>query len=773
MPEAVGPSQGSDLPPSDDPYADQFADGAVAHPGRRYQSESALDHAYHERGCARTIARSWLFDSLTLAVICCNAVWLCYDADRPPDPSVVDLPMHVVVVENAFCFFFTLELTVRFCAFKSVCLAAHNSWFCFDFVLVLLMVGETWVLPAIASSVKGPAGLSMLRLLRLLRLTRMARLMRSIPELLTLLHGMAAAVRSVFSIFTLLILLLYVFGIVFTAQVEAIHGRWVAITEALQRGDSLDEAQVELCGWSGTSCDQDWGIPYEELHANYRTVARSMFTLFGGGTLLDDLNGTLQLLRDGPGSAPVLFWVFILYILISSFTLLNMLVGVLCEVVAATSEGEMENNIKRDAVQTLTAVFEKIDSNKNERITAFEFETMQFDDEVDGAFSMLGLQPKHTRILARCLFEDDPDTLERQEQLEAIRKAVAGPVEVVDQDSPTGEGETQSLASPRSDAPEQEDPAERRRRESMRRSLTTPVVPAEAKAPVPTTRRRWSLSRSGSQLVKPEQNGHEENRRESKPRLKRRQTFKGTRELDFSEFLDEVIRLRPRNTSCVLDICELRKSIRHVFRRMEEALLKLVQASRVAVGRQKRWNQRRLLELQTRGRFGRTPVDLTTAEFEVFLDSRLQAVRESLLAIRNQLGATTGRWVALPSLEGTDAVHAAYSGVPAQTQPLAHERPPSPQPGWLRGLPELAALQEPGGASPAKSTPGVRDPSRQSDTPTSGGHRSTAPPLRGSGPSRTAESAVDAESPQGDTFAGSWAYLPGAIRTGSQSVRRR
>ena len=61
-----------------------------------------------------------------------------------------------------------------------------------------------------------------------------------------------------------------------------------------------------------------------------------MFTLFLSGTLLDNITAvSLEIIQKPDGTYHNLTMMFflLLYILISSFTILNMLIGVLCEVV--------------------------------------------------------------------------------------------------------------------------------------------------------------------------------------------------------------------------------------------------------------------------------------------------------------------------------------------------------------------------------------------------------------------------------------------------------
>merc|ERR1712032_1495084 len=103
--------------------------------------------------------------------------------------------------------------------------AFKDTWFCFDSLLVGLMVWETWIivlLVAIVSDGIGGGGLKKLaifrlfRLLRLTRVARLARLLRAFPELLVLTKGALMGLRSVGATLVLLAGTIYVYSIMFT-----------------------------------------------------------------------------------------------------------------------------------------------------------------------------------------------------------------------------------------------------------------------------------------------------------------------------------------------------------------------------------------------------------------------------------------------------------------------------------------------------------------------------------------------------------------------------
>eukprot|EP00444_Apocalathium_aciculiferum_P037123 CAMPEP_0183484080 /NCGR_PEP_ID=MMETSP0370-20130417/178741_1 /TAXON_ID=268820 /ORGANISM="Peridinium aciculiferum, Strain PAER-2" /LENGTH=761 /DNA_ID=CAMNT_0025677367 /DNA_START=39 /DNA_END=2326 /DNA_ORIENTATION=- len=403
---------------------------------------------YKRVGCWQAIARNQYFENLTLLVIIANALWFWVDTDLNTADTLIQADLMFQIMENLFCLFFTLELIIRFMAFRikktaftdrwfvfdvvlvgmmiletwvvTLILMALNSsngmrgvasmvrtmrlmgwraikttaftdrWFVFDVVLVGMMILETWVLTLIlmaSNSSNGMRGLrnaSMVRTLRLLRMARMvriARLLRAVPELVVMLKGIAAAIRSVMVTLVLLALILYVFGVslrlilndtdagkkYFFQQRHArcrIHGQDNALDEdgAMARMARLLRAVPELLVMIkgivaairsvvvilvllalilyvfGVSLrlilnDTDAGKKY------FSTVANSMLSLVLYGIIMDNTSAVVQEIGEAsPVSAALIF----VFILLASFTVLNMLVGVMCETVHVVSERESE-----------------------------------------------------------------------------------------------------------------------------------------------------------------------------------------------------------------------------------------------------------------------------------------------------------------------------------------------------------------------------------------------------------------------------------------------
>lgn len=100
---------------------------------------------------------------------------------------------------------------------------------------------------------------------------------------------------------------------------------------------------------------------------------------------------------------------FIAFVLISSFTMLNMLIGILCEVVQATGEGQRYKNTETKMREAITTLFQGMDKDKNGEITREEFVSMKSDKYVMDSLQELDVKPKHFEMYAELLFREDAD----------------------------------------------------------------------------------------------------------------------------------------------------------------------------------------------------------------------------------------------------------------------------------------------------------------------------------------------------------------------------
>jgi voltage-gated sodium channel len=167
--------------------------------------------------------------------------------------------------------------------------------------------------------------------------------MRAVPEMMVIIKGMVASTRSVLCTGFLLMLVLYTFCILFT---DAYHER--TYPEGVEGGEEEDM---------------------------FGTMGKSMFSLFIMGTVLDDVTAAANVIRATDKKDPMMT-AFIIFILISSFMMLNMLIGVLVEVVGATAEGEREKAIETNVREAIAQIFNSMDKDSNREISRGEFLAM-------------------------------------------------------------------------------------------------------------------------------------------------------------------------------------------------------------------------------------------------------------------------------------------------------------------------------------------------------------------------------------------------------------
>jgi len=277
---------------------------------------------YKNKGIFQKIARHHFFENTTLAVIGLNAIWIAVDTDKNDADVLIRAPVIFQVADHFFCAYFSIELFVRYKAFAKKVDGLKDAWFVFDSFMVFIMVMETWVMSTVllaTGSADGNSGanplgnattLKLLRLMRLSRMARMARLLRSMPELVILIKGMAQAMRSVFFTLLLLFLVIYMFAI-----------GLVQLTEGSTSGDQY-----------------------------FKTVPQAMSVLLLAGTFLDGLG---MVARSLEADSLWILFVFYLFVLLAPLTVMNMLIGVLCEVVTKLASTEKDSN-------TLAFVFERL-----------------------------------------------------------------------------------------------------------------------------------------------------------------------------------------------------------------------------------------------------------------------------------------------------------------------------------------------------------------------------------------------------------------------------
>jgi len=272
------------------------------------QPDYDVRELYKTEGCFQAVARSSIFDICGLTLIMLNAVWLGIETDLNEKALLVDADPPFIIVENFFCTCFCAELLIKFMAFSRKTDVLKDSWFVFDSVLVCFMAAETWLLSILVwvtagSLTANSSSTSVLRVVRLFRMTRaarVARVLKAVPELMVIGHGIVIVARTVVVIFCVLFLVIYTFAIVFTQ---------------LGKGTELEK---RLCP----------------------DMLTTMGTLLLGGILPDIAPTTLEMATEHFFFGACFF----IFVLMAYVMIMNMLIGVLVEVVAVVASVEKEKN---------------------------------------------------------------------------------------------------------------------------------------------------------------------------------------------------------------------------------------------------------------------------------------------------------------------------------------------------------------------------------------------------------------------------------------------
>jgi hypothetical protein len=324
---------------------------------------------YHQKGIWQLIARDQYFENLTLSIIAMNALWIAVDTDNNDADMYLDAEVVFQIAENLFCVYFTFEWLVRFLSFKRKRDGLKDNWFIFDSFLVIISVAETWCMTLFiyGSSSGGSGGglgnagvLKLFRLVRLSRMARMARLFKAMPELMIMIKGMRVAMRSVFFTLCLLVCIVYVFAIAF----------------------------VQLMGPRGAlqPLSDEW---FEEAGGFFPTVSKAMVTLLLGGTMPDEA----ALIVPVGAEHPIMWILIMMFILLAGLTVMNMLVGVLCEVVSVVSSVEKEallvNFVKNQLQEMLVET--GIDADGDNNISKGEFDALLEKPEAARALQEVGV----------------------------------------------------------------------------------------------------------------------------------------------------------------------------------------------------------------------------------------------------------------------------------------------------------------------------------------------------------------------------------------------
>eukprot|EP00928_Gymnodinium_smaydae_P039461 TRINITY_DN26956_c0_g1_i1.p1 TRINITY_DN26956_c0_g1~~TRINITY_DN26956_c0_g1_i1.p1 ORF type:complete len:817 (-),score=153.74 TRINITY_DN26956_c0_g1_i1:375-2825(-) len=346
--------------------------------------------------CARaTQTLTFSFCSYSAAVL--STIWVGVDAELNTSGVIYTADLHFQVVEYLFTVYFALELILRFGSFERKRDCLWDPWFRLDAILVAMSFFETCILPilvitdtiTLSSQVNiagDMSGLRILRLLRLARIGRISRLLRQVPALVIMTRGVIAAGGSVGITLVMMVSLLYIFAIIFKMQADDLPdlsdkffpSLWVSMRSLLLHGAFMDSPSLVL---------------------KHPDMSDSIFLTFS----------------------------FLTFIFLSCFVVLNLLVGVLCDVVADVSRQEKEESDILFLRNTIVDMLPCYDKNDDGHLGKEEIDLLLQNPEMRVALNRFGVNVQGLVLsldmyLENLSMEELPEQLTFQEFLEFVMR---------------------------------------------------------------------------------------------------------------------------------------------------------------------------------------------------------------------------------------------------------------------------------------------------------------------------------------------------------------
>eukprot|EP00439_Symbiodinium_sp_Y106_P011474 s4157_g1.t1 len=278
-----------------------------------------------------------------------------------------------VIVGNVFCVTWIAEAFVKIWEMRWRYFKDCLNYV--DMILVVLTVADVWIIPYVTDVESNLVVFRMLRLMRLLRLVKLVQVLRRFRNLWLLVQGFAEAVTTLNWVFLMLCLIMYTFAVCLRLAVDCKGG---------------------FADWS-------------DCEAFFGTIPRTMYTLVQVVTL-ESWNMTVG--RPLVERQPLLFPVLLLYIFLTTFGLLNIIVGVIVENtlnIASSDQDLQDRRFHRQLLQELEflkEVFESADSDGSGTLDREEFVEICQRPEVKNALLRMEVPAEQPEELFDILDEE-------------------------------------------------------------------------------------------------------------------------------------------------------------------------------------------------------------------------------------------------------------------------------------------------------------------------------------------------------------------------------
>lgn len=304
------------------------------------------------------------------------------------------------MVELIFAGTFTVEILLRISAQRLRFLL--DVWNVCDTIIVSLAVVDALALQPMKNGGKLRL-LTTLRVLRIVRLVRLVRMYKQFRELWLLVGGMVNSIKALAWIGIILMLIIYVCAVVTTTEI----------------------GHNDLVYGNGPSYD---GLvwPYKEY---FGTVFKSMFTLFQVVTLdgwCDDIVRHILYFQ------PILALLFLGFLVLTAFGLMNVVIGVIVEntlagaAVADETVQKEQSAIRRKALGQLQVMLELSDTKRTGEITLQELQAAAQSRVVQQQFEALEVRQTEVEQLFELLDYERRGKVELKKFIDSCRELIGG-----------------------------------------------------------------------------------------------------------------------------------------------------------------------------------------------------------------------------------------------------------------------------------------------------------------------------------------------------------
>jgi len=141
----------------------------------------------------------------------------------------------------------------------------------------------------------------------------------------------------------------------------------------------------------------------------FGSVRDSMVTLLVNGVLLDNISGLVRELIGVKNVAALA--VFGIFVLLSALTVINMLIGVLCEVVVEVSAEEKETAAKEKMKKTLLVMLQELDADKSGQLSKSEVQSVICHPEAVAIMNDIQVDTQYLLDISEMLFTSEDSSL--------------------------------------------------------------------------------------------------------------------------------------------------------------------------------------------------------------------------------------------------------------------------------------------------------------------------------------------------------------------------